>query len=106
MSTVISFPEATPLTLRVADEVRALMGRHRVSQTTLAEVLHVTQTQISRRLRGQITFDVNEIGTLAEFFGVSPAVLLGLAAPTSGGPDGGSFGHTPGYATNLTLLAA
>lgn len=57
------------------------MGRHRVSQMKLAEVLGVAQTGVSKRLRGVIAFDVNELAVLAEFFGIEPAALV------SGHPD-------------------
>lgn len=78
----------SPLTLRVAEEVRALMGRRRVSQMQLADVLGVAQTGVSKRLRGRIPFDANEIGVLAAFFGVAPAVLVGGApAPRTTEPS-------------------
>lgn len=64
------------------------MGRHRVSQTTLGQVLGFSQPQMSARLRGRIPFDVNEVGIIARHFGVSPATLLG-GGEGDHGPHGG-----------------
>lgn len=75
---------------RVAAEVRALMGRHNVTQTQLVEVLGVSQPQVGKRVRGEIAFDVTEIGLLADFFNVNPAELLGERGYPRPGPDGGS----------------
>lgn len=55
----------------------------------LVKVLHVSQTGVSKRLRGLIPFDANEIGLVAEFFDVDPADLLPSPA-TRPGPDGGA----------------
>lgn len=89
---VISFPQddPRPLTERVAEEVRALMARQGVTQMQLVEVLHISQTGVSKRLRGLIPFDANEIGVLAEYFGVRPGELLGEQVSPRPGPDGGS----------------
>jgi transcriptional regulator with XRE-family HTH domain len=75
------------------------MGRQRVTQMQLRDVLGVSQTGISKRLRGLTPFDANEIGLLAEFFGVKPSELVDGTGPSGGG--GGSMGagrHTPRYA--------
>jgi transcriptional regulator with XRE-family HTH domain len=91
---VISLPSAREqerLTERVAAEVRALMGRYNVTQVQLTQVLGVSQTGVSKRLRGKTPFDVNEIGILADFFNVDPSELVGgtRLGPRPGGPDGG-----------------
>ena len=64
------------------------MARRNVTQTQLAQVLHVAQPAVSKRLRGLTPFDANEIGALAEFFEVSPAELLGERLPNPGDPAG------------------
>ena len=105
---VISLPQrknSGHLTERVAEEVRALMGRHHVTQMQLAEVLGVAQPAISKRLRGLTAFDANEIGVLAEFFNVSPAELLGERVMPSPSPDGGALLRTNGYRTTGHTLA-
>ena len=69
--------------MATAEEVRALMARRRVSQEVLATVIGVTQTQVSKRLRGRIPFDVDEIELIADYFQVDPRDLLG-ERPNSG----------------------
>jgi len=92
--TVISLPDrqAGGLTQRVAAEVRALKGRHDVTQDQLAHVLGVAQPAVSKRLRGVTPFSLDELEKLADFFGLDgPEELLGgRSNPRPGGPDGGS----------------
>ena len=87
--------DARPLTERVAEEVRALMGRYDVTQMQLVDVLGVSQTGVSKRLRGIIPFDANEIGVLAKFFDVEAADLLG--APRDPRPRPAGTQPTRGY---------
>lgn len=88
MSTLTVVPnQPDRLTEQVAAEVRAYMARGRINQTQLAEALGLTQSSVSKRLRGVIAFDVNELQQVAEVLGVHPAVLLGGNAPS---PSGGS----------------
>lgn len=61
----------------VAAEVRALMGRHRVNQEQLSRVLNVSQGQVSARLRGRTAFTLDDLRRLADYFGTTPAALLG-----------------------------
>ena len=70
----------------VAEEVRALMGRHRVSQIQLAEVLHVSQGQVSARLRGKTPFTLDDLRRLSDYFNTTPAALLGLSTPMAPPP--------------------
>lgn len=74
----------------VAAEVRALMGRHRVSQTGLASVLGMSQSAMSRRLNGEQPFDLDELVKVARYFGVTLAGLLsdatGVWLKTAGQP--------------------
>ena len=89
MTNLVEFPPAWgSLSERVAEEVRALMARRRVKQADLAAVLNVKQPQVSQRLNGHIDFTIAELDALARFFNVSPASLLGFAAPVSPPPDG------------------
>ncbi|HEX7277244.1 MAG TPA: helix-turn-helix domain-containing protein [Acidimicrobiales bacterium] len=62
---------------RVAGEVRALMGRHRVSQTALASVLGINQSSLSARLCGKLPFDLDELFIIAKHFNVEVTSLLG-----------------------------
>jgi transcriptional regulator with XRE-family HTH domain len=50
---------------RVAEEVRAMAGRRRYSQTKVAAVLGCSQAAVSRMFSGQVPFDVNELDKLA-----------------------------------------
>ena len=94
--TVISLPDrqAGGLTQRVAAEVRALKGRHDVTQEQLANVLGVAQPAVSKRLRGVTPFTLDELEKLSDFFGLDgPEELLGgQSNPRPGGPDGGERG--------------
>jgi transcriptional regulator with XRE-family HTH domain len=60
----------------VADEVRALMARHRTNQEALAKVLGIHQTTLGTRLRGETAFDVDELTKLAAHFDVEVTELL------------------------------
>lgn len=84
---MIQFPErdTRPLVAHVSDEVRALMGRHQVSQTTLAAWLGLTQPAVSARLRGATEWKVSEIDRISEGFAVHPSELMG-GHPTGGDP--------------------
>lgn len=56
--------------------IRAEMARRGITQSQLAEHLHQPQSQVSKRLRGLIPFNINELVTIAEFLGVDLAVLM------------------------------
>lgn len=58
--------------LAVAAEVRSLMGRHRMTQTRLADLLEMSQATISRRLTGEVAFDVDDLVRMSVVFGVNP----------------------------------
>lgn len=105
MSTIRQFPGSVPLTATVAEEVRALMGRRIVTQKQLADVLQVSQGQVSKRLKGLIPFDTNEIAKLAAYFDVHPAELLGGVAPPTGNrpePTQATTGRYPSIPTLVT----
>ena len=57
----------------VSSEIRALMGRHRVSQTTLAEVCGMSQPSLSARLSGTVAWDVDDLDAIAKFFHIPVA---------------------------------
>ena len=69
--------QATDLNERVAAEVRAALARFRLKQADLTEVLGVTQTQVSSRLRGQTQFTLRDVEALASYFNTTPSVLMG-----------------------------
>jgi transcriptional regulator with XRE-family HTH domain len=61
----------------VAAEVRAEMARQRMSQVKLAELLGVAQQTISRRIVGEVPFDVTELVQIADLLKVSVTQFLG-----------------------------
>ncbi len=69
----------------VAANIRALMGRHRVSQARLAASVGLSTRGISERLSGKTNFTVRELGKIARFFEkslgdiVTPLVLATLS---------------------------
>lgn len=60
----------------VGAAVRAELARAGKSQNDLAAVLGVTQTAVSKRLRGVTPFDVNELARVAEALGLDMSVLI------------------------------
>lgn len=65
---------------RVAAEIRAELARQKISQTTVAIVLGVSQASASRRLSGETPMDVNDLIKLAELLRVPVARFLPEAA--------------------------
>ena len=71
---------ASPVTQRVAENVRVELARRGIPQITLARHLfgehcENAPTLISRRVRGIVPFRVDEIAAVADFLGVSVASL-------------------------------
>jgi len=56
--------------------IRAEMARRKVSQTTIANHLGLSQTSVSARLAGRVTFDINEIHAIAALLGVPITALI------------------------------
>lgn len=63
-------------TERVAAEVRAEMARRRITQSDVGKSLGLSTAAVSRRLRGVVPFDVNELSTIAALLGVPAGTLL------------------------------
>lgn len=55
----------------VAAEVRAEMARKKLTQTDVAQRLGVAQATVSRRLTGEVAFDVAELDQIAGLLGVA-----------------------------------
>ncbi|GIE30119.1 hypothetical protein Ait01nite_031640 [Actinoplanes italicus] len=71
-----------PVRARIGDNVRAEMGRRRRGQNWLADVLGLSQPQVSRRLVGRIGFEARELVLVAEALEVpTSAFFQGVAAP-------------------------
>lgn len=67
-------------TATVAAEVRAEMARQRITQESLADSLGVAQQTISRRLTGEVAFDLAELERIAGILGVPLSRFLASAA--------------------------
>ena len=64
----------------VADTVRAEMARSRVTQDALAGHLHLSQAAVSRRLKGQVAFNADELVLTARIVGVPVGSFFGEVA--------------------------
>lgn len=71
---------ATPTYELVAAEIRAEMARQRMSQATLAELLQTSQPTVSRRLSGELPFDLAQLEQIATVLRVPMSRLLAVAA--------------------------
>lgn len=64
------------LTERVAEEIRALLGRKRITGAALARSLGVSEAWVSYRLSGKQTIDLGDMERIAAALGVAPVELL------------------------------
>lgn len=64
----------------VAAEVRAELARQKIPQARLSALLEVSEVSVSRRLRGETPFTVNEVFLIATFLGIDVGQLLGSLA--------------------------
>lgn len=76
----------TTLSARVAEEIRAMMGRRRVTGATIARELGVSQAWVSNRLSGQQAIDLNELERIADVLQVTPFDLLPRVVTTQDSP--------------------
>lgn len=53
------------------------MGRRRATQADLADALGKSQPYVSRRLSGEVPFDIDDLFRLAHYFDVEVTRLLG-----------------------------
>lgn len=60
----------------VAANVRAEMARRKISQRALADKIGISHASIYRRLRGELAFDVDELGAIADALGIDVRALL------------------------------
>jgi transcriptional regulator with XRE-family HTH domain len=68
-------------TYQVAMEIRAVMGRKRVTQTELATLINMPVATLRRRLSGDIEISVNDLAVIAAALDVPATDLI----PTSAG---------------------
>jgi len=60
----------------IAEEIRVLLVRRRMTATQLAGMVGWSSSQISRKLGGQSELTVNDVAKVAKVFQVQPADLL------------------------------
>lgn len=63
----------------VAEEIRALMARRRVSRQAMATALGVSHTTVWRRLSGETALDLDELESIAGVLGVTVVELVSRA---------------------------
>jgi len=74
--TAVPVERATMLSDRVAEEIRVLLTRRRMSQRQLALALEVSPAWLNYRLTGVQEIGLNDLARIARVFGVSVASLL------------------------------
>ncbi len=72
----ISQDDTTSPSDHVAAEVRAHLARQRISGRRAAIMLGWTAPYLSRRLTGEIPFDVNDLVKVADLLGLPPAAFF------------------------------
>ncbi len=72
----------------VAAEIRAELARRRLSARRAAARLGWTQAYLSRRLNGDVPFDVGDIEALAGLLGVPPQRFFRSYASDDDDPEG------------------
>jgi transcriptional regulator with XRE-family HTH domain len=59
-------PESGPFARAISAEIRAVMGRHRVSQALLAQRVGVSKNYLGKRLRDEVPFTANDIEAICD----------------------------------------
>lgn len=77
----IDVRQTQTLSERVAEEIRVLLARRRMSQAELARRLHVSGAWLNYRLTGKQPIDLNDLQAIADALEVQPIDLLG-SGPT------------------------
>ena len=68
------------ITQRVAANVRAELARNELRQDKVVSALCLSQSAVSRRLKGQVDFTVTELSVVAKLVGLEPQDLLAAGA--------------------------
>jgi len=75
MSVVPNY-EVSDLTRHVASRLRGLMAQHRVTQAELAESIGVSQSQLSKMVRGVRPIDLDQLDGMCIALGVDTGDLI------------------------------
>lgn len=83
-----STPRQDPARLReyVAEELRVLLARRRMSGVQLARHIGKSHTYVWRRLNGETAFDLDDLERIGVVLGVEPADLLPVRVGRPGQP--------------------
>jgi transcriptional regulator with XRE-family HTH domain len=93
MSIVTAMPDRDSARGRVAAEVRAGLGRARISGAKLSAILGQSQAYWSRRLSGKVAFDVDDLTSIADLLDVDVReFFIGLGTNTGPRPTGTTAG--------------
>jgi len=65
------------VTTRVGENVHRIMWRRRLRQVDVAGAVGVSQSALSRKMRGEVDFTIDEVLAAAEYFDVPLGELLG-----------------------------
>lgn len=74
----VAFParKAQSTAQAVAANVKALMATREVTQVQLALAMGISQSAVSKRLRGTVPFDIEDLDRLSAVFGVRVTDLV------------------------------
>lgn len=75
----------THLRHSVAEEVCAVLGRRRMSGAKLARAIDRSEMYVSRRLRAETAFDLDDLERIADVLSVSVHDLLPKRSPVTSG---------------------
>src|SRR6185295_15359140 len=79
----------------VAEEVRALLARRRISGVQFAKQIGKSQPYFSRRLNGDVSFDLDDLEVIAEVLGIEVGDLF----PSKEGGSNRNFDPAPAERT-------
>lgn len=91
------------LSVRVAEEVRVWMARRRLSGVKLAARINRTQAYVSRRLNGDVPFDIDDLANIAKALDISVTVLI--PSPEGGKQPTGEFDSAPASKLGVPVSA-
>lgn len=75
---VTQFPAPTPHRADVAAAVRAHLAVRNIKDAAAARQIGMAQSTFSRRTNGDIAFDIDELGRLANVLGLSLGELIAM----------------------------
>ena len=83
--------QVSPEANAIARLIKAQMAIKGVTQTRLATILGISQSHLSRQLRGQAPFDLDQIFIACHHLGIDPQEVLVRGIRMAQGSDGDHF---------------